>query len=437
MWGNKDAKGAADASAELASLTAKLKNAQSHHKHLLHVKNNADAIISEAESDRVRLSGEKSSWEDEIKDIDAMLLPLVQDLERLAAERDGSSSTSSSGPGSTRRGLSTYVRRPDEQNAGIKSNKENLDSPIASLEASIESLRSRRNDCQARLESVEDALAKCDETISEAKMVRDHPEVVEAARQETENILDEFERCQKTVDEQADKGEGKGEGETTSGKAKRLRASGLSAKTVLGVVAILAVAALVAFLAIPAMRADEFARTFPDESLRSAVLSMDPNNDGYLSSDELASITSLTAGQTFITSLEGIDKLTGLKEVDLRLDVSEADLTGLPALERAEIYLDSEMTSLSVAGNASLVELEVSGPGAVDLDLSDCTSLETLSVGPTVERMDVSGCSALESFHLYNGLKHVTMDGDTFASTVSYMKGNAERVGYDYELKDN
>ena len=437
MWGNKDAKGAADASAELASLTAKLKNAQSHHKHLLHVKNNADAIISEAESDRARLSGEKSSWEDEIKDIDAKLPPLVQDLERLAAERDGSSPTSSSGPGSTRRGLSTYVMRPDEQNAGIESSKENLDSRIASLEASVESLRSRRNDCQARLESVEEALAKCDETISEAKMVRDHPEIVEAARQETENILDEFERCQKTVDEQTDKGEGKGEGETTSGKAKRLRVSGLSAKTVLGVVAILAVAALVAFQVIPAMRADEFARTFPDESLRSAVLSMDPNNDGYLSSDELASITSLTAGQTFITSLEGIDRLTGLKEVDLRLDVSEADLTGLPALERAEIYLDSEMTSLSAAGNVSLVELEVSGPGAVDLDLSDCASLETLSVGPTVERMDISGCSALESFHLYNGLKHVTMGGDTFASTVSYIKGNAERVGYDYELKDN
>lgn len=152
------------------------------------------------------------------------------------------------------------------------------------------------------------------------------------------------------------------------------------------------------------------ATNFPDKNFRTVVSDFcDENEDGYLSSSEIAVITAfdvsgylddIIEGAT-ITDLTGIERFTSLRRLYCYgLDIEELDTSKLTNLS----YLNCDgcqITSLDLSKNTALTTLYCEGNELTALDLSNNTALTTLFCNANnIESIDVSMLSSLRVLHV-------------------------------------
>ena len=169
---------------------------------------------------------------------------------------------------------------------------------------------------------------------------------------------------------------------------------------------------------------------FPDSNFRKFVKKYDRDQNGILSQSELAKVTDLNCRGKSITSLEGIEHFTSLKELNCRdnqlteLDVSnnselksldcrenqltELDVSNNSELESLDCY-ENQLSALNVSNHQALKTLSCSWNKPLSaLDVSNCPALKTLSCEVThLGALDVSTDPALEE--LYCGSAHLSV----------------------------
>ena len=89
---------------------------------------------------------------------------------------------------------------------------------------------------------------------------------------------------------------------------------------------------------------------FPDSNFRKFVKKYDRDQNGILSQSELAKVTDLNCRGKSITSLEGIEHFTSLKELNCR---------------------DNQLTELDVSNNSELKSLDCRENQLTELDVSN------------------------------------------------------------------
>lgn len=117
---------------------------------------------------------------------------------------------------------------------------------------------------------------------------------------------------------------------------------------------------------------------FPDANFRACVEAFDTDCDGVLDAEEIATVTEIRLRSRGISSLEGIEYFTALKELDCgRNGLSSLDMSG--NLELETLYcVGNGMTSLNLGQNSSLEQLWCSENRLASLDVSGCPSLGEL-----------------------------------------------------------
>ena len=156
---------------------------------------------------------------------------------------------------------------------------------------------------------------------------------------------------------------------------------------------------------------------FPDENFREYVGSktIDKDEDGYLSDDEIAAVKRIYVYDKSISSLKGIEYFTALKELNCQYNnLTTLDVSGCTALEELNCH-GNQLTTLDVSNNTALTELHCDYNGLTELDVSNSTALTWLScVNNQMTSLDVTNCTALTKLNCQeNRLKSLDVSGCT------------------------
>lgn len=160
---------------------------------------------------------------------------------------------------------------------------------------------------------------------------------------------------------------------------------------------------------------------FPDEAFRNQILTYDEDNDKFLSDDEISLIQNLYLYGLGITSLQGIEYLYSLEELNCSNNqITELDLsknTDLKVLYCGGNPLKSldvskyaslewlncrrlQLTSLNVSNNKALKELDCGDNALTSLNVSNNTVLEGLSCDENqLTSLDLSKNTTLKSLY--------------------------------------
>lgn len=144
------------------------------------------------------------------------------------------------------------------------------------------------------------------------------------------------------------------------------------------------------------------AENFPDEAFRTYLsgASIDKDKDGYLSQEEIASVTKISVdGKTAIKDLSGIEIFTNLTQL---------------------YCYNTGITSLNVSQNTKLVNLSCYDTAITELDVTNLASLQTLYCYNTgITSLDVSGCTALKWFNCSEtGISNLDVSKNTNLTTL-------------------
>ena len=144
--------------------------------------------------------------------------------------------------------------------------------------------------------------------------------------------------------------------------------------------------------------------TFPDAALRAVVRTYDTDGNGSLSAEELAGVTSLDCSDRDVASLEGVGRLTSLRELDASGNhVTSADLSGCAGLTSVDLS-DNGMQTLTLGSLPGLESLDVSGDALANIDLTGCAALRSLDCRDNaLARLDLSRNASLESLEISEG----------------------------------
>ena len=173
--------------------------------------------------------------------------------------------------------------------------------------------------------------------------------------------------------------------------------------------------------------------TFPDENFRNfiATTKFDKDSDGHLSDEEIAGITTLnlTLVETKMESLNGIEYLTALKDLDCyRKGITGTlDLSQNLALESIRCY-DNSITTLTLGNNTALKTLECGNNRLRELDIENNTALKTLTVNNNrLATLDFPSLDDVDSFQIFNGkAQTITLSPETLTE---------EDDGYKFDLR--
>ncbi|MCR5664281.1 MAG: leucine-rich repeat protein [Oscillospiraceae bacterium] len=145
--------------------------------------------------------------------------------------------------------------------------------------------------------------------------------------------------------------------------------------------------------------------TFPDAAFRADVQTVfDIDLNGELNDDELASVIALDVSDREIASLQGVELLTALTELNCQYN---------------------RLTALDLSQNTALTKLDCSGNALTALDVSACTGLTELYCAQNLLAvLNVSGCSALTALDCSeNALTALDVTGCP-ELTMLYCQGN-------------
>ena len=139
------------------------------------------------------------------------------------------------------------------------------------------------------------------------------------------------------------------------------------------------------------------AQYFPDEDFRAYLRTMaDLDHDGVLSDEEIAALEQINCTGWGISSLEGINYLTGLKRLYCAANrLTELDVSGIAGLQELNCSYNY-LRSLNVSGNAELRRLRAASNRLTELDLSGNPQLHVLWCWYNqIETLDVRSSPAL------------------------------------------
>ncbi len=144
---------------------------------------------------------------------------------------------------------------------------------------------------------------------------------------------------------------------------------------------------------------DTVARSFPDLVLRQAVRNEVGKPFGFITQSDLEQVTHLEIRVKPITRLEGLEKCTGLEELELDLNYYIKDITplsGLKNLKRLELSSEMAIDNITPLSNLSqLTHLCLSLDGITDIrPLSNLVNLSVLDIS-TNGIKDVSPLASL------------------------------------------
>ena len=139
------------------------------------------------------------------------------------------------------------------------------------------------------------------------------------------------------------------------------------------------------------------AANFPDANFREFVKQYDKDSNGYLSTAELAEVTSMDCGSKSIADLTGVEHFTALKRLYCYSnDLTSLDLSNNTALTKLTCY-DNQLTSLDLSNNTALTELTCYDNQLTELDVSNNTELTFLDCeGNQLTFLDLSAVPALK-----------------------------------------
>lgn len=144
------------------------------------------------------------------------------------------------------------------------------------------------------------------------------------------------------------------------------------------------------------------APNIPDSSFISYILSeFDSDNDGDISYEELASITSIYISQDMgISSLQGLEYMTSLEGLTVMNNpITELDVSQNTALIELNCA-NCQLTTLDVSNNTSLVNLWCYGNQLTELILGNNSSLKYLACFDNqLTTLDLSGVVNLENLN--------------------------------------
>ncbi len=141
---------------------------------------------------------------------------------------------------------------------------------------------------------------------------------------------------------------------------------------------------------------------FPDETFRNIILSaeFDIDQDGFLSPEEIASVTILWLEGRGFTDITGVNYFTELTQLEAQdNNFTSLDLSGLSKLEILYLGGNPNLASLNLDGCTALKKLNlVECKVAASLDFSAFTELTYLSVGSVRDlySLDISANTKLE-----------------------------------------
>lgn len=130
---------------------------------------------------------------------------------------------------------------------------------------------------------------------------------------------------------------------------------------------------------------------FPDAALRAVVKTYDADDDGALSAEEVAALTSLDCSGRNITSLAGVELLSSLDSLDASdNDLQTADLSHATSLTSVNLS-HNDLSSLNLANLGALRVLDVSDNQLTTLELGGCPNLSVLAcTGNQLARLDLT-----------------------------------------------
>ena len=143
--------------------------------------------------------------------------------------------------------------------------------------------------------------------------------------------------------------------------------------------------------------------TFPDENFRNWVLAQSYGQDGVLTEEEIAGVTTINVmGREVIQSLKGIEYFTAIT----RLTCQRNKLSELNLSKNIDLtWLDccgNNLTELDLSNNQKLTYLACEGNQLTSLNVSDCTKLTELDCQQNqLATLNASGCKALTMLKCY------------------------------------
>ncbi|MCR4840969.1 MAG: cell wall-binding repeat-containing protein [Lachnospiraceae bacterium] len=143
---------------------------------------------------------------------------------------------------------------------------------------------------------------------------------------------------------------------------------------------------------------------FKDDVLRKYVKdNYDSNNDGSLSSDEIAMANYMTISGLSVKSLDGIEYLTELTNLTgENCKLTKLDLSGNPALRDVNCN-GNFITEVNLSNNANLSGLSLDNNKVSSIDLSKCTGLRDLYIDNNkLTALNVRSNKELSSFYCCN-----------------------------------
>ena len=169
---------------------------------------------------------------------------------------------------------------------------------------------------------------------------------------------------------------------------------------------------------------------FPDAIFRNYMLSLFPA--GYLTSYDIANLTSLNVANKGIANMKGIEFFTELKELRCWSNsFTSLDLSSNTRLTYLDCAPNSNLTSLNVSNcsdletlicySTKITNLSVTNkPYLTKINCNSCTSLKSLyCYSNNLTTLNVTGCTALENLRCYynDNLAQITGLGDCTAIT--------------------
>lgn len=114
---------------------------------------------------------------------------------------------------------------------------------------------------------------------------------------------------------------------------------------------------------------------FPDANFLAELKQFDTDNDGYLSTAEIAAVTAINVSGKNISSLAGIEYFTALQTLNCSNNsISELDLSSNTALTSVDCS-NNQLTYLILGKNSNLDSLNCSNNNLGPVDISGCPQL--------------------------------------------------------------